>query len=165
MLSHTADKLIPELEHIHQKNAEAPILSVKEGVSGIQDILRDLVTTLPHSGIYYRYSSSKEGYGKRSVFLPEEYFPLQKSKELERYVISNEVRAHNHQDNPYRDIVGIPKEFDLFDDNITKIIYANKVSIIDYDAQIGWIIESERLARYEEKIFRLLHALLKKQKK
>ena len=77
-------------------------------------------------------------------------------------MISNEKRKSDHSSNPNRDIVAIPAGFDLFDDNITKLIYGNKFSIIDYNAQIGWTIESERFARYEEKIFRLLHAMLKK---
>jgi hypothetical protein len=94
--------------------------------------------------------------------MPAEYFDLQQSKSLERCVISNEARTRDHSDNPNRDIVAIPTGFDLFDDNITKIIYGNKVAVIDYESQIGWTIESERFARYEEKIFRLLHSLLKK---
>jgi predicted transcriptional regulator len=158
----SAERLIPELQTLHDKNAEAPILSVKEWVSGIQEIHRDLVTSLPVGGIYYRYSSSKEAYGNRAAYIPPEYFDLQQSKSLERCVISNEKRKADHSNNPNRDIVAIPAGFDLFDDNITKIIYGNKVAVIDYESQIGWTIESERFARYEEKIFRLLHAMLKK---
>ena len=161
-LQTAAERLIPELEEMHHKNAEAPILSVKEWATGIQDIHLDLVHTLPRWGIYYRYSSSNKEYWQRSAYLPDDYFELQKSKELERCVISNEKRKSDHSSNPNRDIVAIPAGFDLFDDNITKLIYGNKVSIIDYNAQIGWTIESERFARYEEKIFRLLHAMLKK---
>lgn len=95
------------------------------------------------------------------MYLPPEYFDLQESKSLERCVISNEKRKSDHDKNPNRDIVAIPAGFDLFDDNITKIIYGNKVAVIDYESQIAWTIESERFARYEEKIFRLLHTLLK----
>lgn len=161
-LAHSAARLIPELEEMHAKNAEAPILSVKEWVLGIQEIHRDLVTSLPKWGIYYRYSSAQKAYGNRHTYIPPEYFDLQESKSLERCVISNEKRKADHANNPNRDIVAIPAGFDLFDDNITKIIYGNKVAVIDYQAQIGWTIESERFARYEEKIFRLLHAMLKK---
>ncbi len=161
-LTDTASRLIPELQALHDKNAEAPILSVKEWISWIQDIHRDLVTSLPIGGIYYRYSSSKKNYGQRAAYIPPEYFDLQESKSLERCVISNEKRKADHNNNPNRDIVAIPAGFDLFDDNITKIIYGNKVAVIDYESQIGWTIESERFARYEEKIFRMLHSLLKK---
>ena len=120
------------------------------------------MTSLPVGGIYYRYSSSKKENKNRFAYIPPEYFELQKSKALERCIISNEKRVASHSANPNRDIVAIPAGFDLFDDNITKIIYGNKVAVIDYESQIGWTIESERFARYEEKIFRLLHSLLKR---
>jgi hypothetical protein len=61
-------------------------------------------------------------------------------------------------------VVSVPKGFDAFDDNISKIIYGNKVAVIDYDSQVGWVIESERFARYEEKIFKLLFKSLKNHK-
>ena len=63
---------------------------------------------------------------------------------------------------PSREVIMIPESFDTFTDNITKIIYANKVAIIDYDTQIGWVIENERFARYEEKIFQLLAKFIRK---
>jgi hypothetical protein len=79
-------------------------------------------------------------------------------------VITSDERKHNRSENPHRELLTIPRDFDSFDDNITKIIYADKVAIIDYDSQTGWIIENERFARYEEKIFRLLAELLRKNK-
>jgi hypothetical protein len=121
----------------------------------------DLVTRLPAGGIYYRYSSSNREYGKRSTYVPPEYFDMQKSKDIERCVISNQERKDRHSNNPNREIVAVPSSFDLFDDNITKIIYGDTVAIIDYEAQMGWTIQSERFARYEEKIFRLLFKLIK----
>lgn len=62
----------------------------------------------------------------------------------------------------YRDIAMVPSSFDQFDDDITKIIYGNKVAVINYHSQMGWVIEDARFARYEEKIFRLLFKLLEK---
>ena len=95
--------------------------------------------------------------------MPERYFELQKSKELERYIITNEAMRALRSDNPMREVIAIPQGFDLFDDNITKLIYANKVAIIDYNTETGWIIESAGFAEYERKIFRLLFGLLKKE--
>jgi predicted transcriptional regulator len=156
-----ADTLIPELEEIHDRKHDTPTLSIKEWIEWIQAIHMDLVTRLPAGGIYYRYSSSNREYGKRSTYIPPEYFDMQKSKAIERCVISNEARKSRHSTNPNRDIVAVPSSFDLFDDNITKIIYEDTVAIIDYEAQMGWTIQSERFARYEEKIFRLLFKLIK----
>lgn len=61
----------------------------------------------------------------------------------------------------YRDVISIPGSFDQFDDDITKVIYGNKVAVIDYNSQMAWIIDDARFAQYEGKIFRLLHKLLR----
>lgn len=155
-----AETLLPELEMMYSRTSEAPILSVKEWIEGIRDVHRDLVETLPVWGIYYRYSSSKKTYHGESLYTPEWYRDMQSKKSLERIVITSDHMAPSRTGDPNRHIVNIPRGFDAFDDNITKLIYANKVAVIDYDAQIGWVIESERFARYEEKIFRLLVKLL-----
>jgi hypothetical protein len=57
--------------------------------------------------------------------------------------------------------VSIPKLYDLFEDNISKIIYANKVAIIDYDTETSFIIENKKLADFEKKIFKLLFKYLR----
>jgi hypothetical protein len=156
--------MIPELIEIHHRTHAAPVLSIREGIEGIRSIHADLVDTLEENGIYYRYSSSRREYGARTLYVPDDYFEKQKSKCLERIVITSDERKHNRSENPHRELLTIPRDFDPFDDNITKIIYADKVAIIDYDSQTGWIIENERFARYEEKIFRLLAELLRKNK-
>lgn len=117
------------------------------------------------SGTYFRYSSTRDEKSRKVSYIPEDYIQIQKKKELSRFVITNKEHEALHNDNPYRDIISIPSSFDPFDDNISKIIYENKVAIIDYDSQMGWIIEDERFARYEEKIFRLLYTLLKKSRR
>jgi len=60
-----------------------------------------------------------------------------------------------------KDVVIIPKDYDIFEDNITKIIYANKVAIIDYNTQECFIIESSIFANFERKIFKLLFKFLR----
>jgi len=58
-------------------------------------------------------------------------------------------------------VVVIPKKIDLFEDNITKIIYANKVAIIDYNTNESFIIESEIFAVFEKKLFKMLFKFIK----
>jgi len=60
-----------------------------------------------------------------------------------------------------REIVAIPKNYDLFDDNIGKIIYANKVAILDYNTNTSFIIENKKFADFEKKIFKLLFRYLR----
>jgi hypothetical protein len=59
-------------------------------------------------------------------------------------------------------MVVIPKNFDLFEDNVSKIIYKNKVAIVDYNSLSGFIIENRLFAKFEEKLFKLLFKLMKK---
>ncbi len=153
--------IIPELEAIYEKSLDRPKLTIKEWIDWIRSIHSDLIHSLPKWGISYRYSSSNREFEERTLYVPDDYFDIQKRKELERYTITNEERRKYREWNPYREVVCIPKWVDPFDDNISKIIYENKVAIIDYNTQVGWIIESERFARYEEKIFKLLFKTLK----
>ena len=74
----------------------------------------------------------------------------------------------NRKHDPYdasRSVVAIPKEFDQFQDHISKVIFSDRVMILDYISETGFIIENERYARYEEKLFRLLFDLLEKREK
>ncbi len=160
-LNELAEQVIPELETIYMKHGDLPILSTKEGIDGIRSIHQDLLDSVPRWGIYYRYSSSRTEYAGKSLYTPENYETVQNKKELERVIITSERQQKNRTTNPNREVITIPKAFDEFDDNITKLIYADKVAIIDYDTQTGWVIENEHFARYEEKIFRLLAKLLK----
>ncbi len=160
-----ADYLIPEMEELHKKKHEAPILSVREGIEWIRSIHGDLVHSLKKGSTYFRYSSTRDEKSRKVSYIPSDYLLVQKSKELSRFVITNKEHEEIHNNNPYREIVSIPSSFDPFNDNISKIIYGNKVAIIDYDSQMGFIIENERFARYEEKIFRLLYSLIKKSRR
>ena len=50
----------------------------------------------------------------------------------------------------------IPKEFDLFEDNVSMVIYGNKTAHIDYNSKTSSVVESEKIARFQEKLFKLL---------
>lgn len=156
---------IEELSYFYQKSTKKPNFSIKEWLEEIRSIHKDLITSLKKWDIYHRYSSSQRDYADRGKYVPSNYFDEQKNKELERYIITNEKMKERRAGNPLRDVVAIPSGHDLFDDNITKLIYGDKVAIIDYDTETGWVIESARFAEYERKIFTLLFRLLKKSEK
>jgi hypothetical protein len=61
-----------------------------------------------------------------------------------------------------REMIAIPKNYDLFDENITKLIYANKVAILDHNTKTSFIIENQKFADFEKKIFKLLFKHLRK---
>jgi hypothetical protein len=56
----------------------------------------------------------------------------------------------------------IYKKYDLFEDDILKIIYKDKVAIINYNTDQGFIIENPIFANFERKLFKLLFQFLKK---
>ncbi|NCO31477.1 hypothetical protein GW891_01310 [bacterium] len=77
-------------------------------------------------------------------------------------VITNDYLNNLKGNKLDKEVVIVPKNFDLFEDNITKIIYANKVAIIDYNTEESFIIESYIFANFEKKLFKLLFNFLKK---
>jgi len=77
-------------------------------------------------------------------------------------VITNEYLNNLKEKNIKKDVVVIPHDFDIFEDNITKIIYANKVAIIDYNTDECFVIESIIFASFERKLFKLLFKLMQK---
>ena len=89
------------------------------------------------------------------------YKSLRNKKQLQRYVITNEFLNSRKTKKLDKDVVVIPKKVDIFEDNITKIVYANKVAIIDYNTDECFIIESDLFANFEKKLFMMLFKFLK----
>ena len=61
-----------------------------------------------------------------------------------------------------RDIAIIPREFDLFEYDITKSIRDDTVAIVDYETLETFVIKNRQFAQLEQKIFDLLFSKLKK---
>lgn len=92
------------------------------------------------------------------------YRKIRDEKELQRLIITSEDNAGKKPKRLNHEVLTIPSNFDLFDDNIAKIIYKNKVAIIDHNTQTSFIIENEKFATFETKIFKLLFKFLRKDK-
>ncbi len=120
----------------------------KEGLAAIFD---DVAETLPRGGAYFRYTSRKDD----TTFLNHNYRIQRKEKEIERLVITSLQKAERKSNDPDRFIKTVPKDF-AFDDNVTLLIYGQKIAYIDYNSMTGTVIESPQLARFQEKIFKLL---------
>ncbi len=157
------DLYIPEIEKLYQNQFSKPIFKHLTWKNGIKNIFIDIGNTLKTWDIFYRYSSRND-VTKTSIPQKdyEQYKKLREEKRLERYVITNEYLNDLKPKKLEKDVVIIPKKYDLFEDNITKIIYANKVAIIDYNSLESFIIESPIFAHFEKKIFLLLFKFLKK---
>ncbi len=64
-----------------------------------------------------------------------------------------------------REMVVIPSELGIFEDNVTLFIYAHKVAFIEFTTETSIIIENEFIASFLQKIFTLLYVSLKRNQK
>lgn len=75
-------------------------------------------------------------------------------------VISSSKAALPKQKRLERDILIIPKLYDLFDQDVTMTIYGDKVAYIDFSNESSIIIENPMIADFQKKLFILLHKLI-----
>ncbi|MDD5213720.1 MAG: helix-turn-helix domain-containing protein [Candidatus Gracilibacteria bacterium] len=158
-LSNSFTNILPDLEEMHDSNNSKPSIRFFDGTKGLKFIFEDILSTLKTGDTYYRYSA-------RNVFdrkyFPTDYNTIIDDKGIYRYLITSEKLASTKTPKARREMVVIPKNFDLFEDNVSKIIYKNKVAIVDYNSLTGFIIENQLFAKFEEKLFKLLFKLMKK---
>lgn len=129
---------------------EKPEIEMNDGDNAVEKVYENIGLTLPQGGIYYRYTSRKED-TRRSAL----YGELHIKKDIERLVITSAEKASQKKKDSNRFIKIVPKEF-AFDDNISLIIYANKIVHIDHATKTVMTITSQKMARFQEKIFKML---------
>ncbi len=150
-------QLIPELKATYESQDKRPLVKFLEGKSGITFVFDDVVKTLKQGGVFYRYSSSNES---RDAYLPKHYREVRDSKKLERFVITNAVQAGTKKTRMERAMKIVPEKYGLFDQNITQIIYGNKVAFIDYTSETALLVENPSLAEFQRRLFQVLYDLL-----
>jgi len=157
-LSNSFNYMIPELQEIYDSWTTKPSIKILKWKKWIKEVFADVVISLKTWETFFRYSS-RNNFG---WYLPSDYKELRDKKKIQRMVITSELKAKAKWSDLDRDVVHIPRSFDLFEDNIAKLIYSNKIAIIDYNTLDSVIIENKLLAKFEEKVFRMLFKLLKK---
>ncbi len=150
---------LKELSETHKYSSpEKPLIKYFEGRHGVRFVFDDIAHTLPANSTFYRYSARAGGHTKD--FANTFYAKTRDTKRIERLVITSEEKAKSKIKKLERSIKAIPKEFDLFEDNIALLIYGNKTAYIDYSSSTAFIVESEKIARFQEKLFKLLYKKL-----
>lgn len=154
---------IAAMKEKYKKKQSKPELKTFYTEEDISHIYQDVVESLDVGGCYYRYSSRTTEYKKWTLY--KQYRKNREKKEIQRMVITgHELKKlkEDKQKNLTREMVAIPKKYDLFEDDITKLIYANKVAILDHSTKTSFIIENQKFADFEKKIFKLLFKYLRK---
>lgn len=153
------DQELPELQALYEKKSNRPKLKYLEGIDGVKFVLEDLAQVAKKGEVYYRYSSRKPSTNVRK-FIPKKYREAREKKQLERFVITSQTLKDTKNPRLERHIKVVPPSFDLFDHDITQIIYADRVAFLDYNTNTAFIIENEKLAQFQKKVFQLLFSKL-----
>ena len=141
-------------EQFSESGSARPTVKYLEGEAGMEFVFDDVIYTLPVGGEFYRYSARADVKTKR--FANTYYAKNRDSRKLERLVITSHRKAAGKVPKLERSVRAIPEQFDLFEDNISLLIYGPKTAYIDYSSKTSFIIESEKIARFQHKLFRLL---------
>ena len=158
-LQQKLDGFLPELEATFEKREQKPSVKFLTGKLATQSVFTDLVTSLKKGDTFYRYSSAKDG-KRGSEKLPANYREIRDQKQLERFVITSEEGAKYKKPRMERSMKIIPKEYGLFDYDVTQVIYGNKVAVIDDNSDTVIVIENPVIAEFQKKLFKVLFSKL-----
>lgn len=160
LFKRTEERFVDDIEDLHQlhnKNAGKPMVTFSEGRRAIEEAYLDVPRTVEKDGTYYRYISSSEL--NRTRFLPKTYREQRNKKGLSRYIICNKA-IQKKKPSLGAEVKVIPEKHDLFADNISQVIYKDKVAIVDFDTESVITIQSQKFADFQKKIFKILYERL-----
>lgn len=140
------------------RDTTRPLVEYSEGREAIKAIYDDVAMSLSPGDTYYRYSSTKVRNGERAggSYISKKYRLLRNKKKLERLVITNEQNKNTKMLNLDREVKVVPPDFDLFEYNVSQVIYGDKVAVIDYNTETAMVIQNKTVAQFQKKIFELL---------
>lgn len=153
------DEHVAALSALSRKTkVDRPSVEYSEGRAAIKAIYDDVAMSLNPGDTYYRYSSTKVRNGERigGTYISKKYRLLRNKKQLERLVITNEPNKKSKLLNLDREVKVVPPDFDLFEYNVSQVIYGDKVAVIDYNTETAMVIENKTVAQFQKKIFELL---------
>ncbi|MBI5153480.1 MAG: hypothetical protein HZA36_03420 [Parcubacteria group bacterium] len=153
------NSLVLELKARVEQGERKPKITFLEGRKGIMSVFEDVVTRLDKDDVLYRYNSRKN-IAEAGKYLPKNYKELRDKKRLGRFMITNEATKNAAEQSIDKTIKIIPKEFGLFDNNITQIVYKDTVAIIDYTTETALMIENQSIADFQKTVFKLLFSKL-----
>jgi sugar-specific transcriptional regulator TrmB len=152
-------EMLPQLSRNFSKKSSRPLIKFLEGKKAIAFVFEDIVRTLKRGEVFYRYSS-RRATTKGDSFMPKSYWELRDRKQLQRFVITNEPVSREKKPRLERAVKVVPRKFDLFEYDVTQLIYADKIAFVDYNSHTAVIIENPSIATFQRKLFELLYNLL-----
>lgn len=150
---------LDDMTREYARSASQPIIRYFKGPAGLRHVMTDILLTLKKGDVFYRYSDRKAS-TVTEKYLPPIYKKMRDEKKLGRFVITNRAVEEAKKPSLDRAVKFIPREFDLFEDDVAEVIYAHKIAFFDYTSETACIIENAKLAEFQTKIFRLLYSKL-----
>lgn len=138
----------------YESRGRKPTVQYSYGKKGYDYLFDDIASSLPKDGMYYRYSARRmdEKYFEATDY----YLKMRDKKRFERKVITSAAKNQGKKNRLEREIKVIPEKIDLFNDNVSSYIYADKVAFVDFDTQTTFIINSKKIADFQRKLFQIL---------
>ena len=130
-----------------------------KGFQGIRAVFDDVIDRTPKGERFYRYTSERDLVATNRYLSPN-YRARRDMKKLERLVISNPVSGKQKRPRLERFIKFIPPEFDLFQQNIIQLIYADYLAFINLNTEEAFIIKDPALSSFQKVIFNQLYRRL-----
>ena len=148
------NKEIQSLYESYETKGKKPIVTYAEGDKSLVNAYSDIVHSLKKNDTYYRYSSALTL--NRKKYVPKDYREVRDRKNLERLIITDESSKKGQSIRLGKTVKAVPNDFDLFDYNISQVIYGDKVVFIDYNSKTTITIKNPMIAEFQKKIFKLL---------
>lgn len=145
---------IHELMDIHERRDKKPIVTYDEGDRAITEAISHVVHDLKKGDTYYRYSPALTLSQRK--YIARDYRTVRDKKGLERFIITDESSKKKFSIKLGKTIKAVPDDCDLFSNNITQLIFGNKVLFVDYNSKSVITIENQMIAEFQKKIFKLL---------
>lgn len=159
-ISGELDKVLPDLVGMYDNRNPRPKMKFYEGKKVVTWVYEDVLASCKKGDVFYRYESPRD-YVKNDRYLPPAYIErICRKKEIEKFVVTNEKAAKTKPKVIERISRFVPKQYDLFEYDITQIIYNNKVAFIDFNTNTAWIIENPMFAKFQRQVFKLLFGKL-----
>jgi HTH-type transcriptional regulator, sugar sensing transcriptional regulator len=158
-LNESLQSALPDLEAIYNSTGNRPVVKFFIGRDGIKNVFLDLVTSLKRGEIYYRYTSNKD-LEKTEKYLPRDYRKIRDEKQLERYIINNAESAKQKSPNLNRAVKTIPLDFSLFDQEVSMLIYGDKIAFIDFNTETAITVENKKIAEFQKILFKFIYKSL-----
>ena len=157
-----AEEAIEPLLATYNKKPQRPKVEFLEGMRAIEEAYMAIPRSLKKGDVYYRYSARDitRGLSTVSKRALQEYQKVREEKELERFVITGKRSYEKKHVELTRAIKMVPPDFDLFQHDVSQLIYGSTILIIDYASETAIRIENPTMAHFQRRIFQLLWKLL-----